>query len=258
MMNSLSYLNATEEQLPMLKRIVDICRQAEKFHEVVHTEFLSPDICFYVPQLLNQFHDLNYTLDGGYDEAEYARLVVYPDYLSDVSVELFVLEITYHPKFGSMSHRDVLGAVLGLGLKRQVIGDILLEEGKVHVLTTESMGEFLMQHLDKIGRVAVKTSSVSIAELIKKVTPHQLIFATVKQLRLDAIIASGYHLSRSKAVQLIQSEKVKVNHQYTKDNSKELKTGDLISVKGFGRIKLNQVNGISKKERIKVEIKKYV
>ena len=246
------------EQLPKLKRIIDILNKVMKSYEVVSTDFLSPDIQGYIKSICFHYPDLKYTLDGGYDDAEYKKMIVYPDYLETVESDLSILDITYHEKYGDVSHRDVLGAVLGLGLKREVIGDILLENGHVQVMTSEHVASFLQTHLLKVGRVTVTTDIVDKDRLIEKVESVKWINTTVKSLRLDAIIASGFNLSRSKAVDLIKAERVKLNHNISVQTSKELSEGDLISVKGKGRIKIDSINGLTKKERYKVDIKKYI
>ena len=246
------------EQLPKLKRIIDILNQVMKSYEVVSTDFLSPDIQGYIKSICFHYPDLKYTLEGGYDDAEYKKMIVYPDYLESVESDLSIVDITYHEKYGDVSHRDVLGAVLGLGLKREVIGDILLENGHVQVMTSDHVATFLLSHLTKVGRVTVSTDLVDKDHLIEKVESIQWIHTTVKSLRLDAIIASGFNLSRSKAVDLIKAERVKLNHNVSIQTSKELSEGDLISVKGKGRIKIDSINGLTKKERYKVDIKKYI
>jgi len=246
------------EQIPKLKRIIDMASQVDKYYEEVISDFLSPDLHHYIGYIVHHFMDVAYSLDGGYDQAEYKRLALYPDYMTEVPQMIWIVDLIYDPKYGTIGHRDVLGAVLGLGLKREVIGDILLEEGRVQIMTSENIASFLVTHLIKVGRVKVQSSLVTKDEMIDTAQDFQMIFSTVKSLRLDALIASGYNISRSKAVDYIKADRVKVNHNYMNQTSKELGEGDLISVKGKGRIKLEKVNGLSKKERYKIEIKKYI
>lgn len=245
------------EQLPKLKRVIDQCNQGMKYYEVIKTDFLSPDLHGYIEGIMYHYPDLNYSLDGGYHAAEYKRLILWPDFLEAPIDNVSVVDIVYDPKFGSITHRDVLGATLGLGLKREVVGDILLEEGHVQIMTSENIAEFLNSHLIKIGRVSIHVK-LDVDEMIDYEPAFKMSFTTVKSLRLDGVIASGYNISRSKAVDYIKAEKVKLNHNYILSSSKELNEGDLISVKGKGRIRLMSVNGLSKKERYKIEIKKYI
>lgn len=246
------------EQLVMLKRIIDLCNHAEAHHEIQTSDFISPDLLGYIPQILGSYRDLSYRLEGGYEMAEYQRLTIYPDYLYDVPSTIDIIEMSYQEQYGSIGHRDVLGAVLGLGIKREVIGDIIVGEGKIQLMATKEISSYIMDQISKIGRVTVACRLISQEELMATEPEFKLIFATVKSLRLDAIMAQGYQMARSKATQLIKAEQVKVNHNYIHQVSKEIAENDLISVRGHGRIRLEGVNGLSKKDRYKITIKKYV
>lgn len=252
------HLNPEHEQVEKLKRIVDLMNQVQKTHEIVISEFFSPDIFKYIESIAFHYQDLQVKSVGGYAEAEYKRLVIAPDYLVLEDDYIGVVDIIYHEKYGSVTHRDVLGSVLGLGIKRDFVGDILLEEGHVQVMTTEEMSRFIEGQLMKIGRVHVKASVVSLKDVIQKDEEIKEIFATVQSLRLDSIIAAGYHISRSKASELIKAERVKVDHNICKQTSKEIMEGSLISVRGKGRMVLESINGLSKKERNKIVLKKYL
>lgn len=245
-------------QVPKLKRIIDLMNQVNKTYELTVSEFFSPDIFKYIDSLGFHYPDLQYIVSGGYHDAEYKRLIIAPDYMMIDEDYITVVDITYHEKYGEIGHRDVLGAVLGLGIKRDFIGDILLETGHVQVMTTKEMGKFLKEQLFKIGRVTVSVQLKSTSEVMALDQETQMINTTVSSLRLDSIIASGYNLSRSKAAEFIKSERVKLNHNFVTQISKEIEEGSLISVRGKGRIVLEQVNGLSKKERYKIVIKKYI
>lgn len=246
------------DQIPKVKRVIDLFNQVKKKYDLVSSDFLSPDILGYIEKISFNYPDINVVLNGGYDDAEYKKLTIYPDYLEEVELDIVAVDITYHEKYGSVAHRDVLGALLGLGLKREVIGDILLEDGHVQVLTSHHVATLVSSQLSKIGRMTVSTEVVALSQLIEKIESVKIINTTVKSLRLDAIIASGYNMARSKAVDLIKAERVKLNHNVSVQTSKELKSGDLISVKGKGRIKVNRIDGLTKKDRYKVVLKKFI
>lgn len=254
----IKHLSPESDQIDKLKRIIDLMNQVQKTHETLVSEFFSPDIFKYMDSILFNFPDLQVKIVGGFEGAEYRRLVIAPDYLMIHEDYISVVDITYHEKYGSISHRDVLGSVLGLGIKRDFIGDIVLESGHVQLITTEDMGRFIVSQLVKIGRVHVAVKLVDTHELIEVKQSVKEIFSTVQSLRLDSIVATAYHISRSKASELIKSERVKLDHNICKQTSKEIGQGSLISVRGKGRIVLESINGISKKERFKIMIKKYI
>ncbi len=258
--NSLGIRDADKEN--KIKRVFDQIQRVNKEFIPLASDFLSPDITGYIEKILYNFRDLSSMLVGGYDEAEYQILIVFPDYMEkdqiDISDYLQVLEITYNKKFGDVSHRDVLGSLMGQGIKREKVGDILLEEGKIQVMVCSELAQYLDGNLSKIGRVNVNTEIVSLENIIEKEYEVKEISTTVKSLRLDAIVSSGFNIPRSKAVELIKLERVKLNHSFVKSVSKEVEEGSLISVKGKGRIILKTVGGVSKKDRLRIEITRFL
>jgi RNA-binding protein YlmH len=118
------------------------------------------------------------------------------------------------------------------------------------------ISRYLLYNLNKVGSTAVSVSETSEAQ--KKEEKVKLITSTVASLRLDSLISTGYGMSRAKAVETIKSGKVKVNWEDAESSSKEMKQGDVISLRGRGRIVLEEVSGTTKKDRIKILIKKYL
>lgn len=245
-----------------IKRLLDTIIKVDKNHIIMSTDFLSPELIVYIESIFFNFRDLSYKLFGGYDEAEYQKLIVYPDYISEDQIDLdkliSVLDIEYNVKFGEIGHRDVLGSLMGLGIKREKVGDILVENGRAQVFVETELSSYIDANLNKIGRVNVSTKIVGLDNVIEKEYDIKEISTTVKSLRLDSIIAAGFNISRSVAADLIKLERVKVNHTYVKSVSKELNEGDLISVKGKGRIILYDIGNLSKKDRYRVNIKRFV
>lgn len=246
------------EQVIKLKRIIDSANHVNKYHEKQVTGFLSPDLLVYMPYIFSNYPDLQFHLEGGYEGAEYKRLAIEPAYIYDHESSVLILEMTYAAKYGEIGHRDVLGAVLGLGVKRDVIGDILVESGRVQVMTTKEMATYIMGQINKIGRMTVSSKLVELSQLITLEEACVLIHTTVKSLRLDAIVSKGFNVSRAKALALIKSDAVKLNHNIMNQAAKEIAEDALISVRGHGRIRLEGLQGLSKKEREKITIKKYI
>jgi len=257
--NLLSHLNLKdEEHIQTLKKIIDLCIQCEKSHKVLCSQFLAPIYKVYITDLLRQFRDLDYIISGGYEGAEYFKLMIFPDYLQTEFSGIKVLKLTYNPSYGSVGHRDVLGALMGLGIKRHLIGDILVEDACVQILVDEDMSYYIAAQLNKVGKVNVSTELVDLDEIVYKEASFEYINYTVSSMRLDAIISSAFNISRTKASQEIKSEKVKLNHLLESSTSKLLQEKDLIAVRGRGRIIVDSILGLSKKERLKIIIKKYI
>lgn len=253
---NLDFVQLNQDKKEVLKRMIDLAERSERNHTVEDTIFMTPDLIAYVPSILFHFRDLSFRLEGGYEDAEYQKVVIYPDYLIDVEEAIAIIEMTYDPQYGEIGHRDALGALLGLGVKRDVVGDIISEPGRLQAVVSKDISEYLLSQIYKIGRIHV---SSSIVEQLDYTPPaFELKSSTVKSLRLDAVVASAYNMSRQKAVDLIKGERVKVNHQYVTQTSKELIGHALISVRGKGRFRLEVLDGMTKKDRYRIQVKHYI
>lgn len=240
-------------------QFLDKVAQSSKYHEQVFTAFLSPLERSTCEKLFWQCHEpLNFMVFGGHEETEYQMIGLSPDYLpltpSDFPIQLVVA--TVKAKTHDLSHRDVLGALMALGFKRNRLGDLWISENHIQILCDSDMASYISAQLEKIGRYGVTCATQPIQALKLPEVQMEEVFKTVPSLRLDAVIAAGYNLSRSTALGLIQSDKVKINHLPENSSSHLVKAGDLISCRGYGRMKLFAVEGTSKKDRIKIRIQK--
>ena len=190
----------------------------------------------------------------GFREGERGRLVFSPDFREGED-EITLLRITW--KSGEiLSHRDFLGALLHLGIKREKLGDILVEEGKARIAVDSHLVDYLMLNLEKIGRHPV---TITITEDRDPLLPELKEFmVTSNSLRLDAIVSKGYGLSRKESASLIGGGKVKVNFKVVEKTDYLIKEKDLISCLGFGRIKMLDILGKSPKDRYKILLGKFI
>mgnify|MGYP001347472213 CR=1 FL=1 len=229
-------------------------------HQVKRTDFLDPRQAFILSALANRYDAVQVTYEGGYADAERKRALVMPDY-RDSSAEdagVSLLEITSDDaKFGQLDHGDFLGAILGLGIKRDKLGDILPSEDRCHVLVASEIIDYVNANLRQVHRVNVFTSILPLDKIA--VTPVHLdeMTFTVASMRLDAIVGDVFKLSRAKALQPIQAGHCKLNWKPETNPAKELREGDVVSLKGYGRFKILAVEGETKKGRIRVKAGKY-
>ncbi|MDE5854498.1 MAG: RNA-binding protein [Ruminococcus sp.] len=202
-----------------------------------------------------------YTLWGGHKDAGRKMLAVYPEYYEDYIIDDFpfkCLTFTYR-KEDKLTHRDFLGTFMGMRLKRETIGDIIVSEGMTQVFVTDVAGKLILTTVAKIGRTGVKVSDNKPFELLlSDIQKFREISCTVASLRLDCIVSAAANISREKASSLIRSEKVDVNHFTAGSVSKELKEGDILSIRGCGRFVVSGINGFTKKNRIHIILKKYI
>ncbi|MBP5581207.1 MAG: RNA-binding protein [Ruminococcus sp.] len=202
---------------------------------------------------------LRYRLWGGYDDARRRMLAVYPDYCEDYILEDFpfvCLTFAYREE-DRLSHRDFLGSFMGLQLKRDVIGDIVVTEGTAQAFVTEVAAKLISGSISKIGRVGVKISGDK-PFILENAQKFQEISGTVASLRLDCVVGLAAKISREKAAALIRADRAEVNHLPVSSVSHELRGGDVLSIRGYGRFVLSEINGHTKKDRIHIILKKYI
>jgi len=204
--------------------------------------------------LFPHFTAVSCSFFGGYPEAERIRLCVRPLSLraSAESGRICCLVLDGEFPEGILTHRDFLGTLLGLGIKREMVGDIIYRGGKqAYVFLIKDMAPFVRDNLSKIGRYTIEVSELELDSLPMVFEPRRVkeIKGTVASMRLDAVAGLGFSLSRSKITPLIKGERVKLNHQFINQPSKTVKEGDIISLIGKGRIEVVSQMGESKKGR---------
>ena len=144
----------------------------------------------------------------------------------------------------SLTHRDYLGAILNLGIERSKIGDILVDGKTAHVFCHENMAPFLMQELCRVRHTNVVPKLLEVS-------------GTVSSVRLDSVIALAFSTSRSSIISLIEGGKVFVNGKNILSNGYNLKEGDIVSVRGRGKFRFEEVGGITKKNRYHISLARY-
>ncbi|MGB7444795.1 MAG: photosystem II S4 domain protein [Coleofasciculaceae cyanobacterium] len=248
------------ENRETVARVVDLAEQAIKTWEVVLTDFLSPPELIEVQQRLGILTEVNLLTWGGYPQAERRRIAIAREELplDQSQVEVAALDIAGNFLFDTATHRDFLGAILGSGLVREKTGDIIVlgERGAQAVVVPE-MVEFLEANLTQVRSVPVTTRRIELSEL-KIREPKKKERTTVEaSMRLDAIASAGFGTSRSKMADIISSGDVRVNWKDVNQSSYIVKSGDLIAIRGKGRLEIGEVS-VTKKERYRVQLTRYI
>ncbi|NMB35274.1 MAG: RNA-binding protein [Firmicutes bacterium] len=205
-------------------------------------------------ELLRHFPELKCYLWGGYPAAERVRICLSSSPLAGDEEKEVLSCLVLRGDFPAdmLSHRDFLGALLGLGLKREMIGDIIYQGAeKVFVILARKLASFVRFNLKKAGSYPLEVEELPLDELRSSLAPRRVkeIRGTVASLRLDAVSGLGFGLSRSKIAPLIRGEQVKINHEVIKQPARAVQEGDLISLAGRGRIEIVEVGGKSRKGR---------
>ncbi|MCX7710145.1 MAG: YlmH/Sll1252 family protein [Clostridia bacterium] len=263
MMNRESLLKrATKsEDKVFIAKILDKAFRTEKYKEVTNSDFLDPYQRKLVENVVSDCKELNYSFFGGYDGAERQIVFFRPTFMSDEPEEslgkLSLLRITLNSR-ENLSHRDYLGSLMGLGIKREKIGDILVKEESCDVVVFTEIADYISMNLQKVGNAKVETSVIEIRELQTSQPKVKEISATVASLRLDSVASYGYGMSRSKMLEYIKADKVSLNWETTNSPTKLVKAGDTISIRGKGRVVVDSIGGLTKKGRVGIILKKFI
>lgn len=260
----LSHIVKEEEKLELAK-IIDKVEWVLKNYQLYITDFIDPYLAALAKDILQGIDKISFVLEGGFPNSERKCIIIYPDFMleDDIIRDLVFLEVRGNFKFNNVSHRDFLGSVLGIGIKREKVGDIILlkDEEKINgcnLVVREDIADYLCSNLNKVHRVSVNTRIVKKENLNLAEDTSKELFATVASLRLDAIASSGFSASRSQIVKEIEGEKLKLNWRVTTNTSAIIDKGDIISIRGRGRLEVVDILGKSKKERIKVLLKRFI
>lgn len=239
-----------KEQLSMVK-VLDKKKAYEKTGKIVNTSFLDPAEQLEVQNLISKVPNC---FTGGYLEAERKILVIGTEgeAIAEEFLQVIMLEANH-----SLYHREILGSILGLGVKREVIGDILIKENRADIIVLKEMASYISQNLHKVGKESVKVSDSTFANLLPIEIKSKEIKTTVASLRVDAIVSSAIGVSREISSKLIQNQKVKWNHKLLENPSKKMSLGDILSIRGYGRVELVSILGETKKDRVRVILKRY-
>ena len=194
--------------------------------------------------------------DGGIINADRKRFIIHPDGYDNLKFKIAIYEIVYNGKFYEISHRQILGSLMSLGIKRECIGDIIIDDSGAYMAITEEIAPFIEGELHFIGRCPIelkRTDKMIINEPKYEDKTHFL-----ASLRLDVVIASAYNLSRKEALEIIKDGLVFINQINILNPTQIAKENDIISVRHKGKLKISSIGGTTKSGRIMVVISKRI
>lgn len=238
-------------------KIDDCIRRCGECSYPFFTGFLTPEEYEIAVSAAKKNSFCNGLLYGGYEDAERRMFGAFPDFMEPEPGAFPIVPLAFsYPAAYNLSHRDFLGALMGAGLRREVIGDILAENGYAVVFVKEEISDYILAQVDKIGRVGVKIEAGAAVRLPKQELPEELVL-TLASMRLDAVVAAVMNLSREKSAKLVASRIVSVNHQIKDSVSMVLKAGDKLVIRGKGKFVIGSQLGLTKKGRVKLNILQY-
>lgn len=258
----LDHLAPDAETRVTLARVLDKAEYARTRNVPAHTTFLADGEQLLTQKALTAAGAERYLLWGGYEGAERKVCLFLPDWMEDFQPggeddPLAAVEVTAPHQDAKLSHRDYLGAMMGLGLTRERLGDILVSEGRCQVVCLKTALPLLLTGWSEVGRYAVKVKEIPLSALEPGQSDVKIRRETFQSLRFDAVAAAGFGISRAKAAGLISGGRILVNHLPCTKPDKLLEAGDSLTAKGLGKCVLARVTGESRKGRIMVELERY-
>ncbi|WP_274309386.1 RNA-binding protein [Solibacillus daqui] len=246
-----------KDEQPFIEQVVGWQREVEDRYAPKLTDFLDPRQRYIVESVIGQNADLLIFTAGAFEEAERKRMLIAPSYFepTEDDFQIGVYAINYPAKFVQLRHPDVLGALLSIGLDRSKFGDIRLAENTVQFALASEISDYVRANLSGIGKVKVHVEQVNLTtSLIQNEEQWVENSYTVSSMRLDVVLATVASISRQKSQNLITAGKVKVNWTVREAVAFELQEGDIVSARGFGRMKVIMTEGRTKKDKIRLQV----
>ncbi|MCM3572851.1 RNA-binding protein [Mesobacillus subterraneus] len=248
------YQHFRPEEREFIDQVINWKEYVEQNYAPKLTDFLDPREQQILSTVIGKHPDVKWELFGGASGTERKRAFLFPEYLEakkeDFQVKLF--RIDYAKKFVNIEHRQVLGSLMSLGLKRGKFGDILIDGDDVQFFAAEEIADYIRLQLESIGRASIGLSELPLEQAAAIAEEWNEMNTTVSSLRLDTVMSALFNLSRQKSQLLIQHGQVKVNWTGIENTAFECGEGDVISARGYGRAKIITIEGKTKKDKYRV------
>lgn len=248
------YQHFRPEEREFIDQVINWKEYVELNYAPKLTDFLDPREQQILATVIGKHHDVKWELFGGAQGTERKRAFLFPEYLEakdeDFQVKLFGID--YAKKFVNIEHRQVLGSLMSLGLKRGKFGDILIDGDTVQFFAAEEIADFIRIQLESIGKASIGLSELPLEKAVGIAEEWNEVTTTVSSMRLDTVMSALFNLSRQKSQLLIQHGQVKVNWTGIENTAFECGEGDVISARGYGRAKIITIEGKTKKDKYRV------
>ncbi len=258
--NNIEKIAQTPEDRMLLAKLWDKIHNGIQRSIPAHSSFLTPRELEMARYLFGEPEGL--VAFGGYPDAERKMLCYLPDYMDAEALygedsPLVALRAVFY-EGDTPTHRDFLGSLMGSGIARESVGDICVGVGACDFFVTEEIAPYLLQNFTNAGRTKLRLCAVALSDVKIPEPEVKIVKDTLASLRLDSVISSGFRIGRSLAAQYVTAGKAAIDGLPCEKPDKLVTEGCKISLRGSGKIKLAKVNGQTRKNRICVEIHRYV
>lgn len=262
----LNKYSKSEDKL-LISKMLDKIELSKTKKRIEYTDFLDVYQKHLLEKILKQEHVENYIISGGTEDAERNMIVFYPEKLKEVVVlnykkilPIICIRITLPKEMnGKYSHRDYLGGLIKLGIKREKIGDIFVFEDGADILILEEISKFILTNISSLTRFSKSNiEKINIEDIREKVINKEELKIIVSSMRLDCVISEILKTSRGKAEEIIKEQRVFVNFESVDKLTKQIKENDLITIRGKGRFEISKIEGITRNNRVKLIVNKFI
>ena len=242
------------------KRIEELADRCERNSTVTSTGFLTMAEQLEVSAWARRRPDVKLHLDGGSAACERKCAFFLPFWLEETDFDAaeYIRALKVTAFFGQPGHRDYMGAALGLGVRREWIGDFWVQGDTAYIFCLLTVERLLLDELTQVGRCTVRTASIPLSDVPAPERKVRKMTFTVKSLRLDAVAGDMFGISRTAAAELIRAGAVTLNYAQCLHVDAPISEGDEISIRGRGKGAVSAVGGQSRKDRTFVEAEIYL
>ena len=249
---------ASDDQKRIAMLVSELIRLSERRYEPCCSDFLSESEQALARRELDFSGHTDYRFFGGYENAQRTVLCVYPPYEepADEDFPFTAVNLSFR-KTAELTHRDFLGSLMGLGIKRESVGDIVIGKGVATFFVKKELASYVSSQLEKVGREGVKLADKGV-DFASVTQQFEEFSRTITSLRLDAVVGECTGLSRAKAQQAVKSGMTAVNALIADAPDRRINDGDKISVRGFGKFIIKTDGSLSKKGKIRITVFQYL
>lgn len=242
------------ENKEIARRVIDLCEIVSRTKSTECTDFYNPFEVKELTSLINTYDTISFSLIGN-EDSESKAILIYPEYMDEVNPADYVSLVKIDKKDYDIAHKDVLGSLLSLGIKREKLGDIIINDEAIYFYIRNEILDYVLLNLEKIKNYGVELEVIDLATPISRDLDYEEKLVTCASARFDLVLANVYNLSRSDAKNAIEAGLVKLNYKVTYKISEMLEVGDMISMRRCGRFIVGDYLGLSKKDKLKLIIK---
>ncbi|MBR4304087.1 MAG: RNA-binding protein [Clostridia bacterium] len=250
-----------DEDKPQLAALLDKQDAAQNRGVPASSKFLSPEMQVIARRMLDHIK-AEYITFGGSEGAERAVVCFLPEWADESWLKsdespIAAIKATFKTE-RELSHRDFLGSLMGLGLQREAVGDIMIQDGCCYMAVLREVAPFVVQNMTSAGRVSLQLEQIALSAMPAREVRFETRRDSVMSMRLDGVVAAAFNLSRSTAEEMIKAGRVSLDHLECLKGDKTVASGSIISVRGLGKVQIEETGTTSRKGRMGIEVKKFV